>query len=198
MVAGRVARESLSVAKDEAQHESGSDEALAVRCDADALVLLYRRYLTPVYRYLYARTGNTEEAEDITALTWERVLESLPHYRPTAPFRAWLFTLARRALADHYRRRPGSRAPYVSLESVADTLADEGAGPEEQAIALDDSAHALNALAQLGEEQQEVLTLRFMGGLSYAEIAQIVGKSEPAAKMMAYRALAELRRLMKV
>jgi RNA polymerase sigma factor (sigma-70 family) len=173
-----------------------SDEALAACGDADSFVLLYRRYLTPVYRYLYARLGSHEEAEDVAAFAWERALGSIGGYRPSAPFRAWLFTLARRTLVDHYRRRRGGSMSPIPIDEMGDVLVDPETGPEERAVALDESRRALHALARLGEEQQEVLTLRFMGGLPYAEVAQILGKSEPATKMMAYRALAELRRML--
>jgi RNA polymerase sigma-70 factor (ECF subfamily) len=158
--------------------------------------LLYRRHFTPVYRYLYARLGSYEEAEDVAAEAWERVLTSLPGYRPTGPFRAWLFTIARRALADHYRhhRRHASQNDPVPLDDLGQAFLDPDAGPEERVIAHDEARRALLALSCLGDAQQEIITLRFMAGLPYAEIASIVGKSEASVKMMAYRALDELKR----
>lgn len=185
-----------------AQIESGeeaSDEALAAKGDAESFVLLYRRYLTPIYRYLYARLGNREEAEDVTGAAWERAISSLPNYRPTGPFRAWLFTIAYRAIADHYRhsRRDGSLSAPLPLDELDGLIPDEREGPEEAAIAEDEARRALDAVRCLGREQQEVVTLRYMAGLSYGEIARVVGKREAAVKMMTYRALTELRRALR-
>jgi RNA polymerase sigma-70 factor (ECF subfamily) len=198
MAVSGLAREGLPVAHDSAADEGdSSDESLAARGDTGCLVVLYRRHFRPVYRYLYVRLGRHEEAEDAAAETWERVLTSLPGYRPTAPFRAWLFTIARRALADHYRRHKGAPQPgAIPLDIVEEVVLDQDAGPEERVIAADEARRALQAVAGLGEEQQEVIALRFMSGLTYGEIAQVLGKKEPAVKMMAYRALADLRRLL--
>src|SRR5688572_11369453 len=199
MAVSELAREGLPIAPEGIVGEGDAgDEALAARGDTTGFVLLYRRHFTPVYRYLYVRLGSDEEAEDVAAEAWERVLTSLPGYKPTGPFRAWLFTIARRALADHYRRhrRRASHSDPLPLDDLSDALHDSEAGPEEQAIAHDEAQRVLLAVSRLGDTQQEVITLRFMAGLPYAEIAAVVGKSEAAVKMMAYRALDELKRLL--
>src|SRR5438034_5726109 len=94
--------------------EEASDEALAARGDADSFIQLYRKHLRPVYGYLYARLGSREEAEDMTALVFERALASIGSYRPTGSFAGWLFTIAHRALADYYRQR---RPQHVQVET---------------------------------------------------------------------------------
>jgi RNA polymerase sigma-70 factor (ECF subfamily) len=102
-------------------------DALAGQSDADlvrqarttdgqaALAALYRRYLTPVYRYFYARTGDVQQAEDLTAQTFVAALEGLSRYRERGTFAGWLFTIAARRLADQLRRRPA-----VPLDAAAD------------------------------------------------------------------------------
>jgi RNA polymerase sigma-70 factor, ECF subfamily len=167
------------------------DEALAARGDADSFVTLYRRHLRPVYSYLYARLVNRDEAEDLTSVAWERVWSSLPNYRPTGSFKGWLFTIVHRTLADHYRQK---KPRVVPLGILADVLLDPELGPEEATLLSEQLRLVLQILVRLSQEQQEVLTMRFMAGLRFGEIAQALGKREPAVKMIAYRALEEVRR----
>lgn len=170
-----------------------SDEALAAHGDAASFTLLYRRHLRPVYRYLYARLGNTQEAEDVTSLAFERAWAGLKSYRqtPTGTFRGWLLTIAHRALADRYRRKEAESVPIGDVEG---DLRDPSLGPEEQAVASERVLEVFRVMDGLGREQQEVLALRFLGELSYKEVAIVVGKREAAVKMIAYRALEEIRR----
>jgi RNA polymerase sigma factor (sigma-70 family) len=167
-----------------------SDEALATRGDAKSFVKLYRRHLRPVYSYLYARVAHVQEAEDLTSLAFERALGAFKSYRPTGSFRGWLFTIAHRTLMDHYRAR---KPPAMRVEGLAATLIDPAVGPEEVALVADDIKQVLAIVGGLSQEQQEVIALRFMAELPYAEIARTVNKREAAVKMIAYRALEEIR-----
>lgn len=170
-----------------------SDEALAARGDAESFTQLYRRHLRPVYSYLYARLGNTQEAEDMTSLAFERAWVGLKGYRRTATgsFKGWLFTIAHRALVDRYRRKETRSLP---VGEVPGNLRDPARGPEDQAVLSEQVQHVLRAIEGLSREQQEVVGLRFLGELPYKEIASIVGKQEAAVKMIAYRALEEIKR----
>jgi RNA polymerase sigma-70 factor (ECF subfamily) len=185
----------LEVIVPPATEDSGeqSDETLAARGGVEGFIQLYRRYLTPVYRYLYARVGgNRQEAEDVTSLVFERAWASIGSYRPVGSFRGWLFTIARRTLADYYRG--GSKGHPVQIDGLDGSVRDPATGPEESAMLADQVRGVLRALASLGEEQREIVTLRFMAGLKYGEIAALMGKREAAVKMVAYRALEEIRR----
>lgn len=168
-----------------------SDEALAARGDAESFMVLYRRHLPAVYRYAYARTGNRQDAENVTAVAFEQAWASLGRYRPVGSFRGWLFTVARRALADHRRR--GGPARDIG-EALPDELFDASAGPEEATLLAEDLRRLLRIMAELSKEQQELIALRVLGGLRFDEIARIVGKREPAVKMSIYRALDAIRR----
>jgi RNA polymerase sigma-70 factor (ECF subfamily) len=167
------------------------EEAVAWQSEADRFIQIYRDQLPAVYRYLLARLGNRQDAEDVTSLVFERVWASLPRYRPTASFKSWLFTIAQRALVDYYRRH---RPSIVPLDDLAETLADPNLGPEERALLAQKTQQVLRVLATMGREQQDVISLRFVAELSYGEIAQVMGKRESAVKMMAYRTLDELRK----
>src|SRR5437763_232489 len=144
--------------------EMGSDEALAARGDADSFIQLYRKHLRPVYSYIYARLGSREEAEDMTAVVFERALASIGNYRPTGSFAGWLFTIAHRALADYYRQR---KPQHVAVETQADVLLDPADSPEDRAVLSEQLRQVLQIISQLGQEQQEVIALRFMAELRY-------------------------------
>jgi len=157
------------------------------RQDPDAFAALYRRYLTPVYRYLLVRLGDPQDAEDITSRVFTEALEGIIYqrYRDSGRFAAWLFTIARRRLIDCHRQRS-----VVSLDEVTlDEAVFSDPDPLDQ-IQFSDSKTRLNVLiSQLDKEKQELMRLRFAGGLSFAEIAALDGKSEAAVKMMVHRVI---------
>lgn len=156
------------------------------RHNPDAFGALYQRYVTPLYRYLYRRVGSTHDAEDLTAQVFTEALEGLfaNRYRESRCFLAWLFTIARRRAVDFYRRRP--------VEPL-----DDPPSPEPGLLAAVEKGEDLQRLgrllARLDEDRRELLRLRFSAGLSFAQIAQIEGRSEAAVKMMVYRTLESLR-----
>ncbi|MEO5953600.1 MAG: RNA polymerase sigma factor [Chloroflexia bacterium] len=183
------------LADDDIADRDASDALLAAGGDMEAFIRLYHGHLTPIYRYVYARLGDRPEAEDVTQQVFERTWSSLRGYRAVAgaSFRSWLFTLARRTLFDHFRK--GSHiANHVALDSVADELLDPAPGPEEAALISDQVRAVLRVINELPDEAREVITLRFMGDLSYREIALTMDKTEAAVKMAAYRALDMIRR----
>jgi RNA polymerase sigma-70 factor (ECF subfamily) len=169
-------------------NHSPIDPALIERArrDPEAFGALYCCYLTPVYRYLYRRLGNIHDAEDIASQVFTEALEGLVagRYREGGSFSAWLFTIAAHKLADFYRTRS-------SLELDDPVSAETGLEPEIEKN--DDRQHLVKLLAQLEEENQELLRLRFSAGLSFAEIAMLDGRNEAAVKMAIYRSLAWLR-----
>ncbi len=171
--------------------DAAADEALAARGDAAGFILLYQRHLPAIYRYAYAHLGNRQDAEDLAALTFERAWAQRQHYRASGPYRGWLFGIAHRAVVD--RRRHGRPAP-APVEALAEVLPDPAAGPEEAALTAEERALVGRFLADLGPVQREILALRFFAGLPYDAIAGIIGRRTPAVKMLAYRALATLRR----
>jgi RNA polymerase sigma-70 factor (ECF subfamily) len=167
-----------------------SDELLASRGDALSFAELYERYLPSVYRYVCARVSSREEAEDLTSEAFRQMWTSRRGYRRFGTFRAWLFSIVRRTVADYYRRR----RPIAQLgPAAAERVLDDEPTPEDQVVQDERALYARDLLSQLGEEQQEILRLRFAAELTYAEIAIVVGKREAAIKKAAYRTLALLR-----
>jgi RNA polymerase sigma factor (sigma-70 family) len=169
---------------------AATDEQLASRGDAASFAELYERYRSSVYRYVRARVGAREEAEDLTSEAFRQIWTGRHGYSRLGAFRAWLFSIVRRTLADHYRaRRPTLPLPLT----VAEHIRDDGLTPEDSAVQKEREVYARRLLSELGQEQQEILRLRFAAELRYAEIAEVIGKSEDAVKKTAYRTLQLLR-----
>ena len=175
-----------------------SPSSTAVACaeplaHADDFTLLYERHLPAVYRFVAARVAAPEEAEDLTSEVFRQAWTNRRAYRGRGSFRAWLFTIVRRTLADHYRsRRP--RPTRLDAAGGADLdIPDDTLSPEDHVVQDERVLLVRTLLARLSPEQQEVLSLRFAAELSYAEIAVVIGKREDAVKKIAYRALDSLR-----
>ena len=166
---------------------------------AHALGQLYDTYRDRVARFATGRLGDAEKAEDVTSETFEAVCRNLGSYRAGTDFEAWLFTIAHRRVADHFRRR--YRGQEVALEEAVP--GGEGhalpgavpavAGPEEALLAAERRAEVAGAFRRLRPDQQEVLALRVLGGLSAAQVGEVLGKSEGAVRVAQHRALQSLR-----
>lgn len=159
----------------------------ACRSNPAAFAQLYRRHLNRVYRYLYWRVGERAVAEDLTSQVFLAALESLPRYRHQGNFAAWLFAIARRKAADHFRQV----SRHGSLEELDDPLSGEG-DPLPQVIADEQMRKLVQALASLGDEEQDLLRLRFASGLSFDELATLFNRKPAAVKMQLYRLLDRL------
>ena len=164
--------------------------ALAVRRDAGAFGLLYQLHLDSIYRYIYYRVGNAAEAEDLTEQVFLKAWEHMPAYDQRGlPFASWLYRMAHNLVIDYHR----TRRPTASLtEPLAETLVDRGQGPEEAVERRLAAAEVAEALRTLTPEQQQIIVLRFVQGLSHAEAALVMGKSEGALRVLQYRALGAL------
>jgi RNA polymerase sigma-70 factor, ECF subfamily len=157
----------------------------------DAVDALYRGHVDQVYGYLAASVGNRQDAEDLTIQTFVRMIESLDRFESRAtPFSAWLHRIARNLAVDHFRSsaRARARAARVAAEDVA------AASAEEQALSELEQMGLRAQIASLPAPQREVLTLKFVCGLSNAEVAVVLDKSEGAVKALQHRALVTLQR----
>ena len=153
--------------------------------DPQAFDELYRQYVNRVYAYHLVRTGSREEAEDLTSQTFLAALEGLAGYRGQGNFAVWLFSIARRKLADHYRRP--TPLPIDLAEGFNDPLEDD----IDNKLRLDEVNRTLQTM---DPERVEALGLRVYGQLSSAEIAHLLSRSEGAVRNLVYRALQDLRK----
>jgi RNA polymerase sigma-70 factor (ECF subfamily) len=155
--------------------------------DRAAFGALYERYVDRVYSYHFYRTGSSADAEDLTARTFYQAMSHLAEFEERGvPFSAWLFTIAHNLVANFHRDR--SRHRTASLES-----ADGSEAPV--AFATTEDAQAVReAVAQLSPERQHLVLLKYVEGMSNAEIGQALNKSEGAIKSLLRRTLAALKR----
>lgn len=159
--------------------------------DAEAFDVLYRRYVTPVYRYCYARVNQEADAEDLTSQIFEAALHGLKQYRGHSAFAAWLFGIARRKCADFHRRQYAHVTvdEAVLVERFDPTAPD----PEETAFLAQVLDCVRRSLAALSADRVEALHLRYWGGLEYDEIAAVMRRRREAIKMLISRGLSDLR-----
>lgn len=164
----------------------------AISGDPEAIAQLYRRYAPDIFRYLFYRLGHREAAEDLTSEVFLRALKALPRYEQRGlPFSAWLYRIAGARVADHFRRRRRHPTVQFSPEITAGNH-----DPVEETTRRLTAETLQAALAQLTEDQQQVIVLRFVEGLSHAEVGQIMERSAGATRVLQYRALVALRRIL--
>ncbi len=173
-------------------HEE-SDSALIARTKAnpEAFGLLYERYVDRIYNYIYYRTGNHQDAEDLTARTFYRALKHMSGYVDRgAPFSAYLYRIAHNVVANWHRDT--SRRQIISLdELVMGTLKRDG--PASLAEEREEQDLLLQVVHRLPPERQELLILKFVEQMRNAEIAEVMGRTEGAIKSLYHRTLVALR-----
>lgn len=147
---------------------------------------VFARYLDPVYRFIYSRVGNREDAEDLTSEVFLKATRQLEAGRAEASVAQWLYTVARTVLADHWRRYYRS-GPFLPLDEDRASQIPEGdpATPSERSARLVEQV-----LALLPDRYRNVLELRFLRGYSIQETAQALGVTPENAKVIQHRALA--------
>ncbi len=148
-------------------------------------------YYDRIYRHVYYRIG-PNDAEDVTQQVFFQAWRAFGRYRQTtAPFVAWLFTIAHNAIVSFYRRNKGAYS--LDADIVERASEDRVEDPVETRM---EHERARRAMAQLKPEQQQVLAMRFLEDLAPRDISAVLGKSEGSVRVIQHRALQELRRLM--
>ncbi|HKZ45068.1 MAG TPA: sigma-70 family RNA polymerase sigma factor [Anaerolineales bacterium] len=165
--------------------------AKASKGDRDAFGFLYERYVDRIYNYIYYRTGNIHDAEDITARVFYRALHHIHRYTDRGvPFSAWLYRIAHNLVANWHRDR--SRKQEISLTEVP-TITFKGKAPEQSLMQSEERDNLLRLIRNLTPDRQNLIILKFIDHLSNAEIGQIIGRSEGAVKSLYHRTLLSLR-----
>jgi RNA polymerase sigma-70 factor (ECF subfamily) len=162
--------------------------------DAEAFGELYDRYVDLIYRYVYYRVGNKVQAEDFVSETFLRALRRITSFSwQGRDFAAWLVTIARNLIADHYKS-----GRYRLEVTTAEMLDADRAEDSPESAVLDSLTNEtlLDAVRRLGGEQQECIVLRFLQGMSVTETALAMGKTDGAIKALQYRAVRTLSRLL--
>jgi RNA polymerase sigma-70 factor (ECF subfamily) len=168
----------------------------AQKGDGEAFGQLYDRYVDVVHRYIAYRVSNHALTEDLTSETFLRALKRISSYTwQGRDFGAWLVTIARNLIADHFK------SSRYKLELATSDLLEAGAerssdSPEDEVLTGITNAALFEAVKKLNAEQQECIVLRFLQGMSVAETATILGKNENAIKALQYRAVKTLGRML--
>lgn len=175
-----------------------SDKELAIRAqrgDVSAVGQLYDRHHKRIYRYVWARVRNAQQAEDLTGEVFTRMVTGLSGYRPqSVPFQAWLYRIAHNLTVDHHRKI--DRRELIPLYH-AEGLNEQHDNPSlvvERQLTVE---RVLDALNDLDPAKRQVIELRFLAGLSLREVAQTLGKTVAAVKSMQHRGLTTLRTALK-
>ncbi len=154
-------------------------------------MILYERYRSSVFSYIFFRVSDQESAEDLTAEVFVRMLMKLDTYVHKArPILAWLYTIARNLVIDHYRDNGKLRTMPLD-EALA---ADDNGQPAKIAQQRLDHECLARAIEQLTEEQRQVIMLKFIDGRENDEVAEIMGKNERAIRSLQHRALVALQK----
>jgi len=165
--------------------------ARASEGDRDAFGELYARYIERIFNYVYYRTGNTHDAEDLTARVFQRAMNHIHNYTDRGvPFSAWLYRIAHNLVANWHRDR--SRKQEIPITDIP-VLPAKGDHPETKLVRTEEQDALLRLIRRLPPERQQLLILKFVENLSNAEIGQIMGRSEGAIKSLYHRTLLALR-----
>jgi RNA polymerase sigma-70 factor (ECF subfamily) len=171
-----------------------SDEralALAGQGDQEAFGVLYERYVGRIYSYIYYRTGNQHDAEDLTARVFFRALRHIENYTDRGlPFSAWLYRIAHNLVANWHR--DNSRRKEVPLEDMI-WIHFNSEHPEAALLQNEEQESLLLVIRDLPADRQQLLILKFVEHLSNAEIGVIMGRTEGAVKSLYHRTLLSLR-----
>ncbi len=165
--------------------------------DPEAFARLYDRYVTAIYRFVYLKLPSKEAAEDVTSETFLRAWQYIQQAERVDNIRALLYKIARNLIADHYRKQEGARELVVTFSALEPSTLDEGDPGDHEAGKLlvearADIALILQHISRLKEDFQDVLTLRLIDDLSFADIGSVLGKTSGHARVMFHRALKAL------
>lgn len=163
--------------------------------DPDAFAELYDKYVEPIYRFVYLKVSNKEEAEDLTSDIFLRAWDYLirEEERAVENFRALIYAIARNRIVDLYRERARRQEWLVAVGESEPELATPTVKLEDQNTDLIDPL--LKTIQQLKQEYQDVIHLKYIEDLSTRQIAQILGKSSTSVRVTLHRALKKLKEL---
>ena len=155
---------------------------------------LYEMFLDKIYRYAYYQVKDKMTAEDITETVFMKAWKQIATCKGQgATFSAWLYRIAHNQVVDHWRKK--SRRPTVPID---ETIAAGDSDPRHEAERKMEIEELAVATQKLTAAQREVISLRFAGELSVAEVARVMGRSEGAIKALQHSAIAALRRVLAV
>ena len=166
----------------------------AAKADPEAFGALYERYVKKIYSYLYYRTGNHHDAEDLTERVFQRAMLNIDRYTSRGlPFSAWLYRIAHNLVANWHRDQRRRQMVPLNEVSPQDLAAMRTDAPENLTESRQEQEQLLQVVRRMPEERQQLLILKFVDHLSNAEIGVVMHRSEGAVKSLYHRTLLALR-----
>ena len=160
--------------------------------DTEAFAQLYDRHVDAIYRYVLLRVPTQEQAEDITEDVFLRAWQNLGQFRPERPILHWLYRIAHNRVVDEHRRKAQHNASLDAMNEAGQQFASSQPDPLRTAISHEEIGNLRTAMSTMKDDEQTLLTLRFIENMSFRDIANILGKSEGACRVLQHRALKKL------
>jgi RNA polymerase sigma-70 factor, ECF subfamily len=180
-----------------AEQEEATPELIErAKGDRQAFGEIYDLYAARVHAFCRAHSTGREEAEDMTAQTFERALVAIRRYEHRGrPFSAWLLRIAGNLVVDRYRRRGGVHLTYLGTDPIPEPLHGHGEGdvPSRLVEQWEEAGRLLAHVATLPPDQQQAITLRYWEDRSVPDVAARMGRSEGAVRQLLHRAVKSLR-----
>lgn len=172
------------------KHNTQDEVAIMARAKSDltAFAPLYETYFPKVYHFCLRRVNNPQEAEDLTSHIFSQILRNIEGYQGGS-VRAWIFTIARNTVVNHYR----ARKTAISLEGAEIDIADNTYSPS-ILVMENEQNQAIRAIVDtLPPDERELLSLKINAGLSAEEIGKVLGKKAGTVRVMLHRIIKRLR-----
>jgi RNA polymerase sigma-70 factor (ECF subfamily) len=163
----------------------------AIAGDADAFGVLYECYINRIYNYVYYRTGNKYDAEDLTERVFFKAMEHINNYQDYGlPFSAWLYRIAHNLVANWHRDNSRRKEIPIDERLVTSNISEH---PEKELVHLEEREYLMRVIQNLPEDRQQLIILKFVDHMSNAEIGEVLGRTEGAIKSLYHRTLLSLR-----
>jgi len=154
--------------------------------------VIYERYVHKIYTYIYYRTGNVHDAEDLTTTVFMQAMNHLPRYTNRGlPFSAWLYRIAHNLVSNWYRDQKRREDDNIESKKLTSNPNDN---PDSVTVTNEETEMLLEAIRSLPADRQELLILKFVERLSNKEIGKMMRRSEGAIKSLYHRTLMTLRK----
>ncbi len=156
--------------------------------DQKAFNTILNTYWSDVYRFQFSKTGNEDEAQDITINTFSKAFDKIHLYNNKYNFKTWLISISKNIFIDHLRKQRTDTVSLNKRESEAYKIFDESPSPEDQLIIEQNLAQLLHYLKQLKPDYQEIINLRYFREMSYKEMADVLNEPMSNIKVKLLRA----------
>jgi len=160
--------------------------------DSEIFSQLYDEFMPKVFAYIHYRVNNQQTTEDLTSIVFEKALANFSKYSSDkAAFSTWIFTIARNSIIDHFRT--DAKRHHVDLDDGTIDVPSSEPSPEEQLERQSEKQCLLKCLSKLGEQDQEIMRLKFAAEMTNRQISKVLKLSESNVAVRLFRTMKKLR-----